>query len=78
MTVVALPEQIIVGLTLTVAVGSITVTVTLCVSGLVQLGVPAVVILTNVIVVFTVYVPFTVAVPDAFRVIVWFVPLLML
>ena len=46
--------QMVSGLNATVAVGSITVSVMDCVSGLVQLGEPAVVMLTNVTVVFTV------------------------
>ena len=57
----------VVGLKLAVAVGSITVKVTVCVSALVQLGVPAVVTLIKVTVVFTVYVPDKVAVPVAFN-----------
>ena len=47
-------EQIVVGLKLALAVGSITVKVTVSVSALVQLGLPAVVTLTKVTVVFTV------------------------
>ena len=66
--------QIVVGLKLAVAVGSITVKVTVCVNVLVQLGVPAVVTLTKVTVVFVVYVPDNVAVPVAFKVMVWFEP----
>ena len=58
--------QIVVGLNAAVAVGSITVKVTVWFSALVQLGNPAVVTLTKVTVVFTVYVPTTVAVPEAF------------
>jgi hypothetical protein len=46
--------QIVVGLKLALAVGSITVNVTVSVSALVQLGLPAVVTLTKVTVVFTV------------------------
>ena len=46
--------QMVSGLNVTVAVGSITVKVTDCVSGFVQLGVPEVVMLTKVTVVFTV------------------------
>ena len=46
--------QMVSGLNVTVAVGSITVKVTDCVSSLVQLGAPAVVMLTKVTVVFTV------------------------
>ena len=47
-------EQIVVGLKLALAVGSITVKVTVSVSALVQLRLPAVVTLTKVTVVFTV------------------------
>jgi hypothetical protein len=47
-------EQIVVGLKIALAVGSITVKVTVCVSALVQLGFPAVVTLTKVTVVLTV------------------------
>ena len=46
--------QIVVGLKLALAVGSITVNVTVSVSALAQLGLPAVVTLTKVTVVFTV------------------------
>ena len=46
--------QIVVGLKLALAVGSITVNVTVSVNALVQLGLPAVVTLTKVTVVFTV------------------------
>jgi hypothetical protein len=46
--------QIVVGLKLALAVGSITVNVTVSVSALVQLGLPTVVTLTKVTVVFTV------------------------
>ena len=49
------------------AVGSITVNVMICVSGLIQIGLPAVVTLTNVTVVFVAYVPVKVAVPVAFN-----------
>ena len=59
--------QIVVGLKLALAVGSITVKVTVCVSALVQLGLPAVVTLTKVTVVFMVYVPSNVAVPAPFN-----------
>ena len=62
--------QIVSGLNATVAVGSTTVSVTDCVSGLVQLGGPTVVILTKVTVVFAVNVPTRVPVPEAFRAIV--------
>jgi hypothetical protein len=68
--------QMVSGLNATVAVGSITVKVTDCVSGFVQLGEPAVVILTRVTVVFAVKVPTKVAVPDAFSSMVWLAPLL--
>ena len=67
-------EQIVVGLKLALAVGSITVKVTVSVSALVQLGIPAVVTLTKVTVVLTVYVPGTVAVPVAFSTMVWLAP----
>ena len=46
--------QIVVGLKLALAVGSITVNVTVSVSALIQLGLPTVVTLTKVTVVFTV------------------------
>ena len=66
--------QIVVGLKLAVAVGSITVKVTVCVNSLVQLGVPAVVTLIKVRVVFVAYVPVKVAVPVPFKIIVRFAP----
>ena len=62
--------QIFTGLKAAVAVGSITVNVIVVPNNLVQLGLPAVVTLTKVTVVFTKYVPTKVAVPDAFNVIV--------
>ena len=74
MTVVALPEQIIIGLTLTVAVGSITVTVTLLVCAFIQLGMSELATLTILIVVLLVNVLLIVPVPDPFSIIVWFEP----
>ena len=70
--------QIVTGLKAAVAVGSITVSVIVVPNNLVQLGLPEVVTLTKVTVVFTVYVPTNVAVPVAFKVIVWFAPPLIL
>ena len=71
--------QMVVGNTLTLAVGSgNTVKVTLLGVVFTQLGVPVVATFTILITVFAEKVLFIVAVPDAFNVIVWFVAPLML
>ena len=71
--------QMVVGNTLTLAVGSgNTVKVTLLGVVFTQLGVPDVATLTMLITVFAEKVLFIVAVPDAFNVMVWFVAPLML
>ena len=73
------PEQMVVGVALTVAVGSgATVMVVELVAGFTQLGVPELATLTILMVVLAVKVLVRVAVPDALNVIVWLAPPLML
>jgi hypothetical protein len=72
-------SQIVLGLAVTLAVGKgKTVIEILLVCGLIQLGVPELATLTILIVPVVVGLTTIVAVPDAFNVIVWFAPPLML